>query len=81
MSQNAAQLEAMRALYAPTPAAIAAQLPAVGANLAAALEALAGDPSHARAGSVALQLGGAVLLVRKLQEALARTASEPDAPA
>jgi hypothetical protein len=64
----------LAALYAPTPAAIAEQLPAVGSHLQASLEALAADPRHARAGAVALQLGGALGLVKRLQEALARHA-------
>jgi hypothetical protein len=65
-------------LYAPTPAAIAQELPAVGRNVAEALQGLSDDPSHARAGLVAMQLHGAIGLVRKLQEAIQRQGDADD---
>ena len=72
---NAAHAARVERLYQPTAHSIVEQLPAIGANLDASLKSLARDPSHARAGLAALQLNGALGLLRKLQEAIQREAA------
>lgn len=68
------QRTAMRLLYSPAASEIAQQLPVVGAGIADAFRALAGDPSPARAAMVRAQLDGASLLLAKYREALLREA-------
>jgi hypothetical protein len=72
---------AQRLLHKAEAETIAQQLPEIGHKLAEAMERLGADPSLARSGTVAMMLGGAAGLVRRLQEALARTAGDADGQA
>ena len=66
----AAQIEAMRTLYAPGSTELARSLPDLSAGLHAQLEALAATPTRDRAEMLAMNLHGARAHVLRLAEAL-----------
>jgi hypothetical protein len=67
---------ALTALYAPSAAAQAREMPEIGAAMEAQLVALTMDPSPERCLAVASNLDGARRAVLRLHEAVKREASD-----
>jgi hypothetical protein len=66
-------------LYAPNSAVLAAQLPDIGAGLAAALSELARAPEPDRCETLAIRLNGAARFVMSLREATLRETEQESA--
>jgi hypothetical protein len=73
-----AHIAALVALHAVRSSDLLRQLPDIRDRLSEALTGLEADPTPARCGLVAIQIGGAERYLQKLREALTREAGESD---
>ena len=71
-----AHAAAVQALYGPTAQELAAQLPSIALSLSESLDALAKEPTAARAGMALIQVHGLAAFVAKLRELAIRDSAQ-----